>query len=169
MRKIITLATLLTLTNVITLSTVVAQEKSECDSIIVEKVKLGNIYTYQGKTIDIQGSTFFPKLTEFRKLLAAYPDAIFHVKKAEATLQIVVIMASFGGFTIGQAISRVIIANIGLKEPITGFKKPNWTLALAGAAILVLVIKVGQRFDKHLEKAVDIYNSNVGKTSSPTP
>lgn len=141
-----------------------AQEPTEKAPIIAEKQLLGWLtgmqhkYTYQGKKIEKKYGGL--SLVEFKKIMRDCPDALDKVERAEKYLIPVAIFGSVAGGLIGYPIGQAIRQH---KYP--GAEDPNWTLAGAGVGFAIVGFYLEAAWNKHLKKAVDIYNASIGQSS----
>lgn len=81
-------------------------------------------------------------------------EAYRQVKSARSLLTTSLFLSYAGGFMIGWPIGTLL-----------GGGQPNWTFAAVGATLIVATIPIGKVFNKKMKRAVDIYNSELHRSS----
>lgn len=121
---------------------VIANEESKVLSIVVKKSSSGNLYYYGESQLTYE---------QLEVKLKTVPETIPAIKKAKRYSRFVPFFAFTGGFLIGYP----------LGEAIGGTEEPSWDLAVTGVIGLFLGNRFMKLTDKHYEKAVEIYNTNI--------
>jgi len=108
--------------------------------IMLEKVFGGLKFSQNGKYL---------KPKEILALMESNPEAFNAFKKAKSNLDMASVLGFAGGFMVGWPLGAAVAGG-----------EPQWGLAAAGGALVVLSIPFSTGFKKHATKAVDIYNGN---------
>jgi|JI7StandDraft_1071085.scaffolds.fasta_scaffold01639_8 hypothetical protein len=88
---------------------------------------------------------------EVLELMKPDSAAYAEFKKAKSNNDAAQVLGFIGGALIGWPIGTAI-----------GGGDPEWGLAAGGAALILLAIPLGNGFNKHAAKAIEIYNGNKG-------
>jgi hypothetical protein len=112
------------------------------DSIFV-KQRLGKVFVQHDKTLPA-GS--------LHSILSADPEGAREVDRAKANLAPMYIFSIAGGFMIGWTAGTAL-----------GGGKANWAVAAGGLGLALCSIPFQSGYNKHILKAVKIYNSNLQK------
>ncbi len=76
------------------------------------------------------------------------------IRKAKSNTTLTNVLGFAGGFMIGYPLGALIRGG-----------EPNWALAGVGAGLVVVSIPIASSVKKHVQTAVDIYNSDIKATS----
>lgn len=90
---------------------------------------------------------------EMLEIMKSDPEAYQEFKKAKGNLAGATVLGFIGGALIGWPIGTSV-----------GGGDPQWGLAGGGAALILLSIPLSSGFNKHAERAIELYNSE-GPTS----
>lgn len=121
---------------------VIANQEPKMLSIVIKKTTSGNLYYYGDNQLSYE---------QLETKLIMVPESIPEIKKAKRYSRFVPFFAFTGGFLIGYP----------LGEAIGGAEEPSWDLAVTGVIGLFLGNRFMKLTDKHYEKAVEIYNTNI--------
>jgi hypothetical protein len=116
--------------------------QANSDSIEV-KQRLGKVYLQNGKVLSSKG---------LNSLLDQDEKSSLELKKAKANLAPMYLFSFSGGFLIGWPLGTAL-----------GGGKPQWLLAAGGVGLILCAIPFQIGYNKHLYKAVTIYNSRLKK------
>ena len=81
-------------------------------------------------------------------------EAFKEIRKANSNTTLANVLGFAGGFMIGYPLGALIRGG-----------EPNWALAGVGAGLVVVSIPIASSVKKHIQTAVDIYNSDIKATS----
>jgi hypothetical protein len=116
------------------------------DTISIKKVY--DVYEFR------QGTELL-KRKQLVGILKSNDEAFKKIKLARTNAQFSAVLSATGGFLIGYSLSAVIIG-----------EKPIWLIAGVGAGLIVIAIPINRKGNKHLIKAVEIYNNSLLASSS---
>ena len=115
------------------------------DSILIKKTG-GDYQFYQGDE----------RLNMSQLLIVLkHNDLAFkQIRSAQSSHTLGMVVGMAGGFMVGYPLGTAIAGG-----------EPNWTLAIAGGALIVISIPIIQNFKKKAHQAVDTYNAGLQTTS----
>jgi hypothetical protein len=116
------------------------------DTITVTKLVGGCKFEQNGSLLT------YGKMAEMMK---SNPEAYSYMQKANGSMGVATVLSFVGGFAIGWQLGAAI-----------GGGKPNWGIAGAGGALIVISIPIASSSSKDAARAVEIYNNAI-KESTP--
>lgn len=111
------------------------------DSITLQK-------TFGGYQVNQGDQTL--NMSKLISIMESNEQALKEIKIAQSTNTIAAIFGFAGGALIGWPLGTAI-----------GGGEPNWKLAGIGAGLVVIAIPLGSKTNRHIRKAVDIYNRGL--------
>ena len=111
---------------------------------IVTKKALGVIFVQNGRNLTPRS------LLEITK---SNDEAYKEMKIAKNNYDAGQVFGMVGGFMVGWPIGTAVAGG-----------NPNWTLAAAGAGLIIISIPFSSAYSKHAKKAVNIYNNGLKQT-----
>ena len=113
--------------------------------INIKKSFLGIKYTQNDKPLN---------MTELVSAMKSNQEAYDLAKKAKSNYGVAQILGGVGGFLIGYPLGTAM-----------GGGKPNWPVAGAGAAIVLVAVPISIGANKKMKKAIHLYNSGLTESS----
>ena len=129
-------------------TSLICPAQSASDSIVM-KQRLGKVFLQHNKVLPA---------SELHAILSTSSDGTKEVEQAKANLAPLYIFSFAGGFLIGWPIGTAI-----------GRGKPNWALAAGGVGLVLCAIPFQAGYNKHILKAITIYNKNLKKIGMQKP
>ena len=117
------------------------QSLSQSQEVKVEKTFGGYKFIYQQKSL---------RMKDFVNVVSVNPDAAVYADKAKSGYGLASALAFGGGFLIGWPLGTAI-----------GGGDPNWTLAAAGAGLVIIGIPVNSAAMNNAKEAANIYNNGL--------
>ena len=114
----------------------------QAQEIIVEKVSGGYKFVHMDKQL---------KMKDLVSVVSVNPEAAVYAEKAKSGYALSSGIAFVGGFMIGWPIGQAISG-----------RDVNWTIAAAGAGLVIIGIPVSSTAVKNAKEAVSIYNNSLG-------
>ena len=124
--------------------------QSSTDSIIMEKVFLGQKYIHNGLVVSSIG--------DLKTIVASNELALMEMKEADVLNDVATVLACAGGAVSGWQLGSMI-----------GGGKFNTYLFAGGLGVAAIGIGVTALADIHLARGATIYNNSLGSTSCGDP
>jgi len=124
------------------LNAILSFSQSTSDTIEIRQ-RIGKVYMQNGKVLPD---------AKLYKLLNTNDKAALEVDRAKANLAPMYLFSFAGGFLIGWPIGVALAKG-----------DPNWFMAVGGVGLLICSVPFQMGYNKHILKAVTIYNSDLKK------